>query len=513
VFLNQEGRSFRRLEAATVALGDQGAVVCVPMDKGKSKVLVAESVSGQDQSLDVAVSAYVLLQAATPEVRAEDKLPFAGANPGPLAVADIDGDGDLDLFVGGRHRPERYPEPVSSSIWIKEQGEFRLSETWSKPFASLGLVSGAVFVDLNGDSAPDLALAVEWGPIRVFLNAQGRFHEVTEEWGLSLKKGWWTSITAGDFDGDGHLDLAAGNWGLNSPYQLYHPAALRLFYDEPSAPAPLKIVEAWQSGTQWFPVRARPWLARGFPDLAQRFPTHQAFGQATVLDILGPSFSTARFVEVNGLESAVFMNRERHFECIPLPREAQLAPVFGISTADFDNDGREDLFLAQNFFGGGSDISREDAGRGLWLRGLGNGTFTAIDSGVAIHGEQRGAAVADFDHDGKVDFAVAQNNGPVVMYKNAGAQRGLRITLAGTPENPQAVGAQLRIRYAGGGLGPCRVVPCGSGYWSQDGAVQVLGSAGPMEAVWVRWPGGREHVAPVSATQRELQLTLKDAGQ
>src|SRR3989449_4538431 len=356
------------------------------------------------------------------------------ASLGPLAVADIDGDGDLDLFVGGRFQPGRYPEPAFSALWLNDHGELRRSRAASEPFESLGLVSGATFADLDGDGHPDLALAVEWGPVRVFRNQEGRFEDMTTQWGFAERTGWWTSITAGDFDGDGRLDLAVGNWGRNTMYELNRPNALRVFYNDWNADGNIGLIEAWRSGENWLPVRSRPWLARALPELQNQFPTHQAFGKATVREILGARYEKARILEAAELESGVFLNRGPHFDWVPLPREAQLTPVFAINVGDFDGDGIEDLFLSQNFFGTASDLSRDDAGRGLWLRGSGSGTFTATDAsstGIKVYGEQRGAALADFNHDGRVDLAGSPKNETTQLYLNRRAQRGLRGVLHG----------------------------------------------------------------------------------
>ncbi len=524
VYANDRGRRFRNLEGAPPAQADQGAVLGWPDGKGNRKLLVAVSNYEMSPERESEISIYSPTNWAAPQ-----HWPAGNASVGPMATADIDGDGDLDLFVGGRFRPGRYPEPVSSALWLNESGELRFSRSLSEPFESIGLVSGATFTDLDGDGHPDLALAVEWGPVRVYHNERGRLvpwdapltidHKTSS---FSQLTGWWTSVTTGDFDGDGRLDLAVGNWGRNTIYELNRPGALRVFYDDWNADGNLELVEAWlgpKSGIRnptseiaWLPVRNRLWLGSGFPELASQFPTHQAFAKATVQEILGPRYETAKVVEATELESGVLLNRGSRFEWVPLPREAQLTPVFSINVGDFDGDGIEDLFLSQNFFGTAAGLSRDDAGRGLWLRGTGRGTFTAADAritGVKIDGEQRAAALADFNHDGRVDLAVTQNNAPTKLYLNQRARRGLRVVLQGPPGNPDAVGAQMRVRYAAGHAGPSRSVQAGSGYWSQDGAAQVLGCAEAPVALWIRWPGGAEQTVPLDDQTWELRLDEK----
>jgi hypothetical protein len=343
-------------------------------------------------------------------------------------------------------------------------------------------------------------LAMEWGPARIFLNRQGHFEEKTAQWGLAQLTGWWTSVVAGDFDGDGRMDLACGNWGRNTVYELNQPTAYRLYYGDWNGNGVIQMIESWQSGTNWFPLHDRTWLERGFPKLIDQFSSHQAFGQATIRDILGPIYEKTSFLETVQLSSMVFLNRGTRFEAVPLPREAQLAPVFSLNVGDVDGDGIEDLFCSQNFFGTASDISRDDSGLGLWLRGNGRGAFAALDAsntGVRVMGEQRGAALVDFNHDGRVDLAVSQNNAPTKLYINHGAKRGLRVVLTGPPANPEGIGAQMRLLYTGDRKGPSRAIQAGSGYWSQDAATQVLGLQESPTALWIRWPGGKEQTVPI----------------
>lgn len=414
--------------------------------------------------------------------------------------------------MGGHFQPGRYPEPVNSTVWLNDGGKLTPSAAASEPFKADGLVNGATFADLDGDGMADLILALEWGPLKVFRMSQGRFQDVTADWGLADFTGWWTGVAAGDFDADGRLDLVAGNWGRNTNYELNQPTAFRAWYGEWNHDGVVQLVEAWNRGTEWFPVHDRAWLERGLPRLTDQFPTHAAFARATLKTMFGAEFENTRFVAARHLESMVFLNRGGRFEAQALPMAAQVSPVLSVNVADVDGDGVEDVFCAQNFFGTATDMSRDDNGRGLWLRGLGGGQFTALESdvtGVEVLGEQRGAALADFNHDGRVDVAVSQNGTTTRLYANRGGRPGLRVTLVGPPGNPEGIGAQLRVKYSGNGLGPVRSVSAGTGYWSQDAATHVLGLAGAPVAVWVRWPSGREQMAPLTGDQREVRIEFK----
>lgn len=433
------------------------------------------------------------------------------ASPGPLAVADVNGDGALDLLVGGRVIPGQYPVAASSRLYLNHGGRLELDQANTALLQQVGLVSGAVFTDVNGDGWPDLVLACEWGPVRLFLNTAGRLREATREWGLSTHTGWWSGVTAGDLDGDGRPDLIAGNWGWNSGYHQPTPRQpLRWAYGDWDDNGTLDLLETEideETGLR-VPRRDMAFLSAGWPMLRTRFATHRQYATAAWDAVLGEQAAKAKWVEATTLASMTWMNRGDHFEAVPLPAEAQMAPVFSVAVADMDGDGKEDVFLSQNFFAMRAEEPRLDAGRGLWLRGDGVGGLTPVEgqlTGVKVYGEQRGAALADFDGDGRVDLAVAQNSGVTKLFHNVGARPGLRVRLAGPPGNPQAVGAQLRLKF-GETLGPLREIHAGSGYGSHDSAVQVLGTPAVPTQIWVRWPGGKVTVSEVPSGAQSIQV-------
>jgi hypothetical protein len=416
---------------------------------------------------------------------------------GPMALADVDADGDLDLFVGGRVAPGSYPEPAPSVLLRRVERGWQVDAENTSVLAKAGMVSGAVFTDLDGDGFPELVLACEWGPLRVFQNRRGQLQESTAQWGLDRFSGWWNGVNAGDFDGDGRLDLVAGNWGRNSKYEFFHKAGLRMVYGDVDGNGSVECLETYldPKRKEWLPLQPFHVVGAALPQVGERIGTSMAFAAANFETVYGDVKS---FPELRAacLDSMVFLNRSGKFAARPLPEEAQFSPAFAVCVSDLDGDGHEDVFLSQNFFAVAPDISRHDAGRGLWLRGDGRGGFTSVPgqrSGLLIYGEQRGAALCDYDADGRTDLAVSQNAAPTKLFRNRLAAAGLRVRLSAGANNPHGIGATLR----GGSKdspGPAREIHAGSGYWSQDSPVQVI--SGRPAYLRVVWPGGvREEFA------------------
>jgi len=447
---------------------------------------------------------------------ATDWLPQLEINVGAVCAADIDGDGDLDLFLGGRSVPGRYPETPSSVLLRNDGGRFVDITSQVPALGQVGLVKSAMFRDVDGDGRPDLIVALEWDYVRYFRNeGGGRFSDLTEQSGFaSGGRGWWNSLAAADFNGDGRLDFAAGNLGLNTTYKASpsHPATL--LYGDFAGNGTKLIAEAVYDGDTLYPLRARADLGARLPFILRRFPKNDDFARANLVQVLGEKkVASAEVYRADNFSSGVFLSQpDGTYRFEPLPREAQTAPIHGIVAADFDGDGLLDLAAVQNT---DSTVPRFHGGVGLFLKGNGRGGFSSLPStksGVLVPGNGRALALIDANGDSRPDLLFTQHGGRGGLLVNAANDaRGLRLRLQGPRGNIDAIGARLKLSYSDGST-VYQQIGYDGGWLSQSTAglfVALSPHLRVVEAV-VDWPdGGRSrHTNPPEQGLWTLRPTL-----
>jgi hypothetical protein len=298
------------------------------------------------------------------------------------------------VVVGGRAVPGRYGvDPQSAVLKRDPRGRFAdVTAQVAPDLAHIGMVTDALWTDVDGDRRDDLVVVGEWMPVTIFHNTGTRLERVATR-GLEHSAGWWNRIIAGDFTGDGRVDFVIGNAGLNM--RLHATAAepaLMYVKDFDGNGFPEQIMVCSTGGVA-YPLALRDELTSALPSLKPRYPKYADYARQSVRDIFEGALDSALVKQVETFASVLARNNgDGSFTLIPLPREAQLAPVYGLLAGDFDRDRKLDLLLAGNLAGVQPAFGAMIASYGLLLRGDGRGGFTpvrATDSGFLVPGQAR----------------------------------------------------------------------------------------------------------------------------
>ena len=432
-----------------------------------------------------------------------DALPALPLSVGAAAAADFEHTGRLGVFLGGRVVPGRYPQtPRSALLAVRDGRLVDVTAELAPALGARGMVAAALWTDVDGDGWPDLLVAYDWGPVACYRNVGGtHFEDVSEKLGFSSAgSGWWRSLAAADFNGDGRPDYAVGNTGLNTPYRATPAEPAVLYSGVVLAGSAPQLVEARAEDGRWYPVRDRETMIRSFPSLAARFPTADSYAKATLEEVFPPEvLGAASKYNATELRSGVFLSQpDGTYRFAPLPRLAQLAPISGLVAGDFDGDGRADLMAVGNSYAPIPDTGRFDGGVGWLLRGDGRGGFSPappLESGFIVRHDAKALVVADLNQDGWPDLFVTRNNDTPLAFLNHGApgRHSFGVALRGAPGNPTAVGARLTLQLADGTTQTGEIA-AGGGYFSQSGATIFFGypDSAPPVRLRIRWPDGRD---------------------
>jgi len=325
-------------------------------------------------------------------------LPESFVSGSVVTGADYDKDGDIDLFIGGRVLPGEYPMPAKSSLLQNNstsiQIKFEEEQSAPKEFNELGMVTAALWTDFNDDSWVDLIVVGEFMPIRFFKNSKGKLEEVTNSTSLEGTNGWWNSITSGDFDNDGDSDYILGNFGLNSRYKASIKEPLCIYANDYDKNGQIDPVMCYYVEGENHIAHSRSDLIDQINAMRARFRTFSEYAEATFEE----SFTKEELANAYVVKSETFANSylenlgNGKFSLTSLPRSVQISPMYGVTIADYNQDGNLDVLAVGNFYSGEVFNGRYDASIGWFLTGDGKGNLNSTDvqeSGFFVQGDAK----------------------------------------------------------------------------------------------------------------------------
>ena len=431
-----------------------------------------------------------------------DLLPDIRSSGSVVAAADIDGDSHLELFVGGRIVPGKYPESPRSYVLRNTGSKYEdATDVFAPKIKQSGMVTSALFTDVDGDHQPDLLVTYEWGPVRYFHNEGGQLIDRTSHVGLSDRQGWYNSISGGDMDNDGDTDYLVGNFGLNTKYQASTTKPEIMYYGDFEGNGKKRIIEAKYENGICLPHRGLGCSSGAMPMVKQKLPTYHQFAITSLQDIYTEDrINDAELFEINNLASGILINKtdkkgKVRLEFQPLPRIAQASPIFGSAVCDINGDGNLDLYVVQNFYGPQRETGYMDGGVSLLLLGNGTGQFESVApaiSGLLVPGDATSLTIGDLNQDQRPDFIAGVNSRNLKIFLNQTQSKSMAIRISDLSEGQNHIGAKVSVNFSDNSI-QLHEVSAGGGYLSQSAPVVFIGegtSQRKVKSIHIRWPDG-----------------------
>ncbi len=279
----------------------------------------------------------------------EKRLPKIYQNKSVVCAADIDHDGDMDLFIGVSANTLAYGVPQTSYIFLNNgKGNFSIADSANNPFKDIGMVTSAAFADVNKDGWQDLIIAGEWMPVLIYINNHGKFRLQNQ----NVLTGLWQTITINDVNGDGNPDIIAGNYGLNSKLHASEKEPLKLYVKDLDSNGNIDQLLTYTIKGKEYSFLGKEEIEKQLPSIRKTFLMYSDFAGKTVREIFGDQLNDALVLKIQTLTNGIFINDGKgNFNFKSFPAEAQEAPVFAYLADDVNHDGLTDIITGGNFYG------------------------------------------------------------------------------------------------------------------------------------------------------------------
>ena len=422
IFLQQAGGNFVKQALPDEKFEDVGGLLFDADQDGDLDLYVVSGGSEFNANTAAYQDRLYLNDGSGNFIRDAQALPRLYSSGSCVSAADFDQDGDLDLFVGGRLTPATYPAPPRSYLLRNEGGKFKdVTQSLAPQLAEIGMVTSALWTDIDNDAQLDLLLAGEWLPVTYFKNEQGKFIDQTETAGLSNTQGWWNSLHGADFDQDGDTDYIAGNLGLNTPLKASSSQPVKITANDYDRNGSVDaIISYYRRGLEVPFVSLDP-LVSQLVMMRKRFPSYTAYADAGMHEVLTSTERQQSYqAEARYMQSAYLENQGNgRFTIKALPNEAQLAPIYGINSGDFNQDGHLDIIAHGNSYATEFVTGQYDALRGLVMLGDGQGNFAPLKPAEAgFVTDHDGTALSSMvGSDGRKTLLAAANNDKIRAFR------------------------------------------------------------------------------------------------